>query len=253
MTSADSGAPSRDEPALAGFLESDYGYTDYGIEDTLKPVDPESLVLASFDSLFLVSRLAPQKLPARIDLHTFAYLGCLMAVYSGIPAHEWGYSFSAVPPTLPYSPTLDGSVDRLLEAEFLSEASSVESFHSSAFMLSDKGERELAFLSELSLLSPRVSFLEAAASAAVFTSTAAVVNSLANEPQLAAAKKLASSRRLLTPSSTARLYDEFEALSQAIGKANINLIVPASMYVSYLQSTAQSEFGDAATEVVAGA
>lgn len=220
-------------------------YSDDGIEMTLDLPEPESEIAASFDALFLVARLARHNPPARIDIHTFAYLACLMSVYSGQPAHEWGYSFSAVPPTLPYSATLDEAVHKLLEAEYIATVVSPEGSELAEFELTGAGQSELDFFSELSLLALRLQFLEAATSAAIFSSTAAVVNSLANEPQLAAATKLKSSRQLLTASSTARLYAEFDALSRTIGKEDVNLIVPASMYVSYLQSVARKAIEDA--------
>lgn len=243
---SDAGVP---DPETQSLDADELAFSDEGIEATLSPADPESDIAAIFDALFLISRLAQHNFPARIDIHTFAYLACLMSIYSGQPANEWGYSFSAVPPTLPYSPTLDGAIDRLVETDYLKTSKSTDVTNLAEFELTPEGERELGFFSTLSLLSRRLQFLDASTSAAVFTSSAAVVNSLANEPQLAAATHLNSSRQLLTESSTARLYDEFEALSQAIGKTDVNLILPASMYVSYLQSvmraTAEESTGEA--------
>lgn len=241
--------PAGDGPASA-LGDDSLAYTDDGIEATLDLPNPESEIAASYDALFLVGRLARHHPPARIDIHTFAYLACLMSVYDGQPAHEWGYSFSAVPPTLPYSPTLDGAVRSLLEAKYIAPSSSSDASELAEFELTSEGRNELDFLSGLSLLASRLQFLEAATSAAVFTSTAAVVNSLANEPQLAAATKLNSSRQLLTASSTTRLYAEFDALSRAIGKEDVNLILPASMYVNYLQSVARKAIDEATSAEV---
>lgn len=232
---------------IPSFGDDNLAYTDDGIETTvdIPPFDAESNLAGSYDALFLVSRLARHNAPARIDLHTFAYLACLMSVYGGQPAHDWGYSFSAVPPTLPYSPTLDEAVRNLLDAEYIAPCASSEPSELVEFELTTAGRDELEFFSGLSLLASRQQYLEAAAAAAVFTSTAAVVNSLANEPQLAAATKLKSSRQLLTASSTARLYEEFDALSRTIGKRDVSLILPASMYVSYLQSVARKAIEEA--------
>lgn len=241
------------EPQTEAVDADELAFSDEGIEATLTSADPESEIAATYDALYLISRLARHNSPARIDIHTFAYLACLMSVYRGQPANEWGYSFSAVPPTLPYSPTLDQAIGRLIESDYLTKTKSTDVTELAEFELTPEGQQELEFFSGLSLLSPRLPFLDAATSAAVFTSTAAVVNSLANEPQLAAATRLNSSRQLLTESSTARLYAEFDALSQAIGRADVNLILPASMYVSYLQSVMRTTTEEATGGVVADA
>lgn len=215
-------------------------YADDGIETTFELTQADSEIAATYDALLITERLGRHNPPARIDVHTFAYLACLMSVFSGQPAFEWGYSFSAVPPTLPFSPLLDRAIEQLSESNYVTSASQIDSADLAEFTLTDAGRVELDFLSSLHLLSPRIQFLESATSSAVFTSSAAVVNSLANESQLATAMKLNSSRQLLSETSIARLYREFDALSKAIGRDDVNLIVPASMYVTYLQSLSKS-------------
>lgn len=236
-----------------GFEYEELDFTDEGVESTVDAIQQESQVAATYDALVLISRLERQRPPAQVDLHTFAYLACLMSVYNGEPPSEWGYSFSAVPPTLPYSPTLDLATQALLEAEFILTVPSTTDAGHSVFTLTPEGAAELAFFSSLSLLTVRLQYLEAATSAATFTSATAVVNSLAHEPQLAVATKLGSSRRLFTPSSTVRLYEEFEALTRAVGQNGVNLIVPASMYVAYLQSVAVLDIGEGRQGVVSDA
>ncbi|GAA4397205.1 hypothetical protein GCM10023153_20880 [Ornithinibacter aureus] len=220
--------------------ESGSDFVDDGLEDTAWEALQDWQPAATFDVLYLVAVLEPQGSPSRLELQTFAYLGCLMSVYKGEPASEWGYAFSAVPPTLPFSPAIEAALsDLVASARLLRTRSEDADEGTNCYRLTAQGRGDLAFLSGLEAFAPRVDFLRAAGKTALFTSPPAVVNSLAYEPQLAQALRLDNPRLLLTQVSSEPLYREFSALVQVLGSEHEELIVPASLYVRYLQQRAQ--------------
>lgn len=217
-------------------------FVDVGIEDTAWEALQDWQPAATFDVLYLAALLERQNAPSRLELQTFAYLACLMSVYRGDPASDWGYAFSAVPPTLPFSPAVEAALSDLVTSGRLTRINSDKSGAvGDAYALTAIGQDDLAFLSELEAFAPRVEFLRAAGKTALFTSPPAVVNSLAYEPQLAQALRLDNPRLLLTQVSSEPLYREFSALVEVLGSEHDELIVPASLYVRFLQQRAQDE------------
>ncbi|WP_148061617.1 hypothetical protein [Cellulomonas sp. PhB143] len=220
-------------------LDSDTAYVDSGIEDSAWQSLQDWQPGAIFDVLHLARLLGEQRPAGRMEFHSFAYLACLMSVFKGRPATEWGYAFSAVPPTLPYSPAIDSALDELIASGHLALRAPTQHQDASGFRITRSGAEELGFLSDLHAFGSRTQFLYASGATALFTSLSAVVNSLAFEPQLSQALVLDSSRMLLTRASADRLYEEFHALLEVLGPEHEELLVPASLYVQFLQDRAQ--------------
>lgn len=215
----------------------------------------EASSCASFDALTLVSLLAVVEPPSDFDIHTFSYLGCLLFVYQGNPASSWGYSFSAVPPTIPFSTTLSRSVDRLASSGLLEHARDTETHDVSGapdarpspvlerYRLTEIGREELAFLSSLHLMRQRTEYLTAATSTSLVYSVPAVINALIHEPQLMQAIKTQAPRALLAAASSRSLYKQFAALRDAMGQQVHHLSVPATVYVGYLEEQGYDDSG----------
>ncbi|MFI6160314.1 hypothetical protein ACIA59_10235 [Micromonospora haikouensis] len=209
---------------------------------------------AIFDALTLVGLLERIEKPGEFEIHTFAYLGCLLNVYDGRPASSWGYSFSAVPPAVPFSATLSSTLENLSslgllarselgELPLAAESSEDRGLPSVArFRLTDSGKQEQQFLSSLETMRLRERYLSAAVSTSLIYSVPAVVNSLIHEPQLWQAAKAVGPRKLLVAISSRPLYDQFEALKDALGRDVHHLSVPATVYVGYLEEHARGDF-----------
>lgn len=220
-------------------------YVDDGIQGSSWQPVHDWLPAATFDVLFLVDSLGQQSPPGPTELHTFAYLACLLSVYKGHPASDWGYAFTAVPPTLPYSPAMDSAISTLMASGRVEAQADTEPSGSLSLRMTVVGRDDLKFLGALEAFEPRADFLRAAARTPLFTSLPAVVNSMGFEPQLAQALQLNSSRMLLTEVTTGLLYREFDALLAALGPADRDLLVPAALYVRYLQERARQNLADA--------
>jgi hypothetical protein len=241
-------------------IDAEADDTDDWIEDSfVAPAGTvEGFSAASFDVISVVSLLNPVEPPSEFEIHTFLYLGCLLYLFDGHPASSWGYSFSAVPPTVPFSTTLSMTIDQLVSSGLLgriddaSEATSSvgggdtleEEMYAlpSKYRLTEDGRQELKFLSSLHTLQERAKYLEAAASTSLVYSVPAVINSLVHEPQLWQAVRTQVPRSLLAAITSRPLYEQFEALRDAIGGEVRHLSIPATVYVGYLEQQAQDDF-----------
>lgn len=220
-------------------------YVDFGDLDNLPGLDGEGPE-ATFDTLYLLSKLERHSAPGRLELHNFAYLACLVSVYSGQPASGWGYSFSAVPPTLPFSPSIERALSDLEGAGFVTAVEPAISAEPqsdqlivSQYRTTPDGHEELAFLSALSTFRPRLEFLDAASSTAILLSLPAVVSSMTLEPELVRAVRGSTNRLLLRDRDRGPLYRQFAALREVLGPDHSDLVVPASLYLRFLNEQAQ--------------
>lgn len=200
---------------------------------------------AAFDILAIISLLADSdNNPGEFELHTFAYLACLLSVYDGEPASAWGYTFSAVPPTLPFSTLISKAVYQLARASLIvpiakSDNDGINSpLSQERFTLTDLGSSELEFLSGMTIMRARQKYIDAAASTSLVYSVPAVTNSLVYEPQLWQASRTKTPQTLLVTITSRPLYDQFEALRDAVGDQSHHLSVPAAVYVGYLDGQA---------------
>lgn len=167
----------------------------------------------------------------RGELHLFAYMSCLLFLYRGNPVTDWQYSFAATPHSAPYSLALDGAVDDAEESGFLEKTGEF-------YACNDMGRSELEALRQLSTLSEREMFLEAAASSALAMPPGVVRRALATEPQLNAARQLGSGRPLLDEASLGGLYEHFAALRSALEMEDADLLAPAVLWLEYLAQEA---------------
>jgi len=230
------------------------------ISTTVNVSTLEEMAGASFDVLSIVSLLDTIEPPREFELHTFSYLACLLYVFDGYPASSWGYTFSAVPPTVPFSTTLSSAVEQLVSSGLLDRLSVSDSLQSNTsvpmsaslagsqylpperFALTADGLQEFEFLSSLQMLRGRSKYLSAATSTSLIYSVPAVVNSLVEEPQLRQALRTTTPQSLLVSITSQPLYEQFEALREAIGGEVHHLSVPATVYVGYLDQQTRNLF-----------
>jgi len=226
--------------------EDERVFNDEGIERVTGGLVTDWSPAATFDVLFQIAGLSRQADPSNIELHTFAYLACLMSIFRGRPASDWGYTFSAVPPTLPFSPAIESALADLIKGGFIEATVPPGPKNNTEVVLArhgitDRGRQELEIWRGLTMFSSRVAYLDAATKTAVFSSFPAVVNSLSYEPQLNAALLTDGPRMLLTSVTSAPLYEQFAALLEVLGSEHEELIVPASLYLNFLTQQAQEQ------------
>lgn len=185
---------------------------------------------ASYDVLALLHHF-PSTLDGADDaeLHIFAYLACLLSVYAGQPAADWGYEFIASPGGAPFAAELD---DALRWAENVGFVSS----RGSRRRLTQKGEAEYTALSGLSSHQRRMTHIEPACASTLSIPLGWVRRGLSQTPALRSASLRDSRRYLSDEAAIDALYDQFGALKRVIRGDVKDLLVPAVIWLEYLAS-----------------
>lgn len=163
------------------------------------------------------------------EIHAFAYLACLLSLFERHSPSQWGYKFTALPPTLPYAPAITDGVKALEAALLIRRVGD-------AFAPTDVGVHQASLWSGLGQLAWRRRYLDGATGASLISGVPGVTNSLSNEPQLQRASDLGQPRELLEEATLIPLFEQFAALRQAIGGDVADLLAPAAVYLAFLES-----------------
>ncbi len=188
-----------------------------------------SEALASFDVLRLTDQLmTASEGSSEGELHTLAYLSCLLAVFDGKQPGWWGYGFTATKAGTPFSVSLRQAVQHALRAGFVSLCDRV-------LTLSEVGSQELQSISGLTLNSRRQRYLEAAAATALTMPLPAVSDALSYEPGLRGALRFMRTKALLDEAGMTLLEEQFEALGKVVeDSVEDDLLVPSVVWLTYL-------------------
>jgi hypothetical protein len=187
------------------------------------------LALASFDALRLTEQLASTSDGASEgELHTLAYLSCLLSVFDGRPPVWWGYGFTATRAGTPFALAIRQAVEDAVSAGFLTPEERV-------LKIGESGRRELRSIAELTLNRRHERYLEAAAATALTMPLPVVSDALSNEPGLRGALRFLRTKALLDETGMTLLESQFEALAQALESPGTDdLLVPSVVWLTYL-------------------
>ena len=188
---------------------------------------------AAYDALELAGRLAEQGERGFTagELHSLAYLGCLLAVYDGREPRWWGYTFTATTTGAPYALALAEAVDRLLARERLAETDVV--------LLTRDGREELDALRGFAMNERRARYLAGACDAAIALPLPSVTEAISYEPQMASGVELGVKQPLLDETGLELVRPHLEALREALGeRPGGTMMVPAVLWLTYLAEAA---------------
>jgi len=187
---------------------------------------------ATYDSLYIVRRLEESLHGVTEgEVQLFGYLSHLLGVFRGAPIAEWGYRFARTNWGVPFSREI---ADALKELQ-LSGQLRVLSHDALAPVACTEGGRELVgMLDELELFQSRRPCLEAACSSASAFPVATIRQGIRSEPTLRSASGHASPQELLAGPALELLYEQFGALREVLGDESSDLLVPSSVWLSYL-------------------
>lgn len=183
---------------------------------------------ATFDSLFLASRLqAQQGAFATQEIHLLAYLACLLALYRQHAVTDWGYAFVGTELGAPFSQDIDAALHELQERSFITRLPERS-------VLTELAEQRLRELCRLEINRERSECLEGACSSLAAFSIGMVSTALANEPELSRSRAIPSSRFLLEDAARTQIYEQFDALRSALNHESGDLRLPAVVWLSAL-------------------
>ena len=175
------------------------------------------------------------------EIHLFAYLACLLALYRKQPVANWGYEFGAVEGGYPYSPFLDKSITDLVDKGYLHR-------DTDAFLhVTPAGKDEFAWLQSMSAGSNREEYVAGACDSALSLPLGMIREALNQSTDLRSARVSSHARHLPSDGGTQVLHDHFDVLSQAVGIDVQDLMIPAVIWLQFL-STAQNQTPDSHVE-----
>lgn len=195
---------------------------------------PEEGYQATFDLLAIVSRLEGVLCGVTDgEVHLLSYLSCLLAVYRGYPASDWGYPFVRSSWGAPYSPDIQ---ERLVEARARGLLEGQETNR-----VTTEGRLLHEFLEIRVQHAWRVPCHEGSTASALAIPSGVIRNALRMEPSLRSTEVHVGARQLLEGGSVGLLHEHFQALSEAIGQSVEDLMIPSVVWIRYLMSVRRAE------------
>jgi hypothetical protein len=187
--------------------------------------------LAFYDALALAGRI-DRRLGSVVgpEIHLFAYLACLLAVYRGWPPADWGYRFACTGNGAPYSHEIQCAVDELLSLGHLVGTGE-------SILVTQEGKELESFLSSMETQRQRLPFIDGACSSLLGMSVGIVRQAVSEEPTIKKAASLSRNQLLLDDASQQLIYEEFDKITAAIGTKPQDLMVPAVVWLTKLAKT----------------
>lgn len=161
------------------------------------------------------------------EVHLFAYLSCLLWMYRERALTDWGYDFVSTELGAPYSQEIDLAIKELFERGLLHRSKK-------QIRITERARDILGNFSQLTLNNDRTECLHAACSNVVAFSVGMVSSALSHEPELSRSQKWPTNRRLLEEPARIQLYEQFEALREALNQQSEDLRMPATVWLSAL-------------------
>lgn len=171
------------------------------------------------------------------EIHLFAYLSCLLALYRKQPVANWGYDFGAVEGGYPYSPSLDQSITDLVEKGYLHR--DTDTF----LHVTPTGREEAAWLQSMTAGSSREVYIAGACDSVLSLPLGMIRDALNQSTDLRSARISNHARHLPSDGGTQVFHDHFDVLSQAVGIDVQDLMIPAVIWLQFL-ATIQTQTPD---------
>ena len=192
-------------------------------------------VTSTFDTLHLTWRIGTSSMDARVkEIHTLAYLACILSVFCGQTADSWGYGFCVTGSGAPYAERIDKAISGLTASGMMESVAG-------AYRLSPLGESIRS--STASHRDPllRLPFLDAAANTTLALALPVAIAAVMKEPQLRTAVKPVQRRRLLDTAGLAVLEPHFDGLRSLSVKQHgeagaVSLFATAVLWLQYLRA-----------------
>jgi hypothetical protein len=183
---------------------------------------------AAFDCLFVANRLqARARSFASPELHVFTYLACLLSLYRGRSAADWGYEFVGTELGAPFSQQIDAALRELLSRGYLVRTSD-------RLQMLELADQRLRDFDHLNLNQERAECLKAACATTAAFSVGMVTSALSQEPELQRSNALPSNRQLLEDAGLSQIYALFEALRGGLNQETSDLRLPAVVWLAAL-------------------
>lgn len=162
-------------------------------------------------------------------LNSMLYLAELLSIYDGCNAQKWGYGFARNKYGAPVS------IELMEEVEFLCAKGYLSKDSSGYYRISDTASlNSILSISKSGILGWRSKYIEVVFDSLLTKSFPRVVRAVQNEPGISLLESINRTSTLLESSLINALYEDFGVLKEIIGDPQIDLVVPASLWIDYL-------------------
>lgn len=170
---------------------------------------------------------------SRPEMHLLAYAACLLSLYEGQPAAEWGYEFVSSENGLPFSAEIDAAIDTEFGLGMLHS-------HGTLIALTTDGKAELAGLRQMEGTKFRDRYLAGAADALLVFNPGNIREAFNYDQTISYLKNGKRTDWVLTAPVVDRLYNNFQQLRAALAYDARDLSVPLVSWLRYLIQTGRS-------------
>lgn len=174
---------------------------------------------------------------SRPELHLFCYAACLLSLYEGQPAADWGYEFISAQNGLPFSQEVDGAIDDALSLEQLRP-------NGALLVLTDDGAAELTSLRGFSGFKDRERYLAGAADCLLVFNPGNIREAFNFDPAIAYLRRGKHTDWVLTSPVVERIYENFRQLREVLDNSAHDLSVPLVSWLKYLIQTGRATVHD---------
>ena len=185
---------------------------------------------ANFDILYYLTHPRNKYIEQTLyEINTMLYLAELLSIYDGCNSMDWGYEFTRNKYGAPIS------VELIKEVDFLCSKGVLLKDSLGYYKISPKASLEsILLLSESKMLGWKTKYIEAVFDSLLTKSFPKVVSAVKNEPVISLVEKIGRTSTLLQSNLVDVLYNDFQILQEIIGDSQIDLVVPASLWIDYL-------------------
>ncbi len=196
-------------------------------------VDPR----AAFDYLSILIRIGDTfGAMSEAEVHLFSYLACLLSLYRGAPAADWGYQFARTHSGSPFSKAISDAGDLVRDGALIVESSGLRA-------ITSRGCEVQSNLRRLADNQGRLRYIEAACSSVLAMPFGEVRAAIMQEPNLRRSDVTDRIETLLVGTAIFQLHEQFQALSLAVGPDVEDLLVPSVVWLTYLSRMRAVEAG----------
>lgn len=195
---------------------------------------------AAYDAMFLIGRLEDVfDGLSQLQIQKLAFLSCILSMYEGRPAAEWGYTFA----TTEFGKPICTEISEAL-AYFV--ATGALTVRDGRYRLSGSGLSLLSIFKGQTNLAERNRYLSTASESALATAPGTFNAGIDHEPTLVSSDLRARGAILLAGPSVELLHEHFGGLAQVLPNRGEDLLTPSLVWLSFVADSAlTTETGEA--------
>lgn len=163
------------------------------------------------------------------EINTMLYLAQLLSIYDGNTTSKWGYLFTKNKFGAPISIEIVQEIEKLNSANFLVKDDS------GYYRISDAMPRNMIIkLEDSHVFEWKTKYIMATIDSLLTKPLPRIINAVQYEPGISLLDKINRTSILHGDYSSNLLFDDFKAIKELVSDPDVNLVVPASLWIDYL-------------------